>query len=661
MKSKRVRIIISMLISITVLLTPINRNIAGSDFNNIIAEILKNENVMFFFIISVAFYYMFTFYEEKIIKNYLVLAINILYAIVLATFMLYGILFRSGLFVYSKANLLLILLKEVGLCTGFFISLEFIEIKLSEYFMSNAPDKIKPDTSKFLWLKWFTIIFICWIPYLVILYPGISNSDTGNQLVEFFNHGNWIRDDYPIGWYLYHKNVFTITNQHNFLVTVLYGSNVKIGYYIFHNAAFGLFLNSLLQVILMGAVYAYALVVFRYYCMGEKNIRKWGIFFALFPIFPITTMFITKNVLYTEALLWSSLLLARAFKNKNLFKEVSWNSLFILSLIGQLLTEKFAIYVLTIFALFILIFIHKDKNYVILSIRVITIIVVFFIGQSLFFRALNISNGDPIEGESLIIQSTAFYQKKYPKDQTNYQKYVINKVFVRKNLASLYDPVDSDPIKSSGSKKVGLQPNGLYDNKVLKGFKVGYRYKTVTKDDIRNYKQVWFQLMVKHPLILVEAFMNGSYKYLDILSLPGNSVATVPNDSLNVAHPGIYIPINNRKEWIRIEYSTRLLKVRETMSSMYNMFSKLPPFMIFTNGNLLIILTLILAIILLTLKMYKEFSILLLMIVQVPVCMLSPVNGNPRYMYPFILGFAVILGIIRCFILSKTVHKRNKL
>lgn len=629
-----------------------------TNFNNVIAEALKNENIIIFSTTSIAVYYMIL-NKGKIGRDYLVTTINILYAFILATFMLYGILFRSGLVIHSKLNILLITLKAVGLCIAFFVSLEFIETKIIKHLKSNLPVNTNLDNDKLLWIKWFAIIFIFWLPYLFILYPGITNADTGNQLVEFFNHGNWIRDDYPIGWYLYHKNVFTITNQHNFLVTVLYGSNVKFGYYVFHNAALGLFLNSLLQVILMVSVYAYSLVVFRYYGMDKKYLRQCGMFFALFPMLPVITMFMTKNVLYTEALLWSMLLLAKAIKNRNLLKKISWNVLFILSLIGQLLTEKYAIYVLVIFGLFIIIFLHKDKSYLFMSAKIIGVIAIFFVGQHLFFNALNICNGDPIEGESLVIQSTALYQKRYPKDQTKYQKEAIDRVFVRKNLASLYNPIDSDPIKSSGNKKVGLQPDGRYNERVLKEFKEGYRYKTVKKADIQSYKKVWVQLMVKHPLILIEAFMNGSYQYMDILSLPGNSVATIPTDSFNVSHSGIYIPINNRKEWIRIEYSNRLIKCRETLSTIYNIFSKLPPFMVFTNGNLLIIVTLILSIILLILKIYKGFGALLLMIMQIPVCMLSPVNGNPRYMYPFILGIGVILGIVKCFFLSKKDDKKS--
>lgn len=646
------RVIVSMIISVMALISPINKSILLTDINGAIAEILKSENIIYFMAVSLALYHILI-HVNKIETSLLVRVINVVFAIILATFMNYGILFRSDLIFFSKVNLLLILVKETGLSLAFYIGLNFVESKLIKYFSVNTLSKNNRTNNYHLWLKWFLIIFICWIPYLFVLYPGISNSDTGNQLVEFFNHGNWIRDDYPIGWYLYNKHIFTITNQHNFLVTVLYGSNVKIGYLLFHNAAFGLFMNSLLQVALMIALYAYAMVVFNDYGMNKNVLKKIGLFFALFPLLPVTTMFITKNVLYTEAVLWSILLLTKAQKNKALLKKESWNILFILSIIGQLVTEKYAIYVLIIFTLFNFIFLYKNGDYLIMSFKVISVILIFVAGQSAVFKSFNISNGDPIEGESLMIQSTALYQKKYPNEQTVYQKKAINKVFVIKNLASLYNPVDSDPVKSSGNKKTGLQPDGRYSNHLLNEFKEGYRYRTVKKSDIQTYKKVWIKLMMKHPLVLLEAFMNGGYQYLDILSLPSNSAATVASDSFNVAHPGIYIPIYHRKEWIRIDYSNRFLKLRQAMSAMYNIFSKLPPFMLMINGNLLIILTIMLAITVLSLKLYKEFSMLLLLLVQIPVCMLSPVNGNQRYTYPFILSFMIILGIVQCFISSK--------
>lgn len=587
---------------------------------------------------------------------------NWIYSVVFSFVMVYGILFAQNrlwmLFSGSRSVLLLTLIKIVGIA----IVVNLLLLDIEKYFIYQYEYSIPANSKTWIhkdipWYGWLILIFICWLPYLILFYPGIANPDSLNQLGEFFGHGSWVRDDYPIGWYLLGKHPFSISNQHDFLVTLLYGSNVKLGIHLLDNAAAGFFINSLLQTILMISIYVYALATFKRLGLSNKQVNIIGIFFAIFPLNPIISMFVTKNILYTFFLVWSILLLANAINNNAYLQKKSWWVAFVISLLGQMASQKYAIYIILLVALYYLIFWFKEKNYLHISVVMISIVLCFFIGQKALFSSLDVPNGDPIEGEAVLIQSTALYQKSYPEDLTSHQKKVINRVFVRKNLAKLYDPLDSDPIKSSGAKKFGLQKNGRFDPRIVPTFKEGYRYRTVTKKDIKSYKKVWIQLMVKHPQILLEAFMNQGFKYLDILSLQGSTMTEWSPDTLNLYLPKYRLPINGGKDWIIMDYGKRSLKARKVIADTYNLLHQIPPLSILLNGNLLICIVIICALILLGLKLYKQVGVLLLLLLQVPIFMLSPVNGNQRYMYPFILSLGIVIGLMIIWI---NKHGREK-
>ena len=665
MLKKRNRIFLSMLLSIMASLNFVKGSFLYNGLNvnsvtNTITEVF-NSSIIYFFILSIAIFYLLSNVDKDEDNNLLSKLFNGLYAIILVIFCIYGEIFRSNGVPFSKLNIIIFGIKVLSCSVIAYLVIKFLEYELIQFFSRISISAKGIHTQKQItWIGYFLFIIVCWIPYLYILYPGINNPDTTNQLLEFFNHGNWVRDDYPIAWYIVGRHPFTITNQHNFFVTILYGSNVKLGWALFHNAALGLFFNVLVQALLITAVYTYALVVFNNYGMSLKNIKRFAIFFALFPMFPVTTMFLTKNVLYSGFLMLAILLVADAFNDEKLFKKFSWNFWFCISIFGQLLTQKYAIYVIIIFAMLVLIFLRTNRRYLTIITEIFLLLVIFIGGQNILFKTLNVPRGDPIEGQAIVIQSTALYQKKFPNDMNNSEKKVINKVFVRKNLAHLYNPLISDPIKSSGGKKVGLKPNGKFNSHIIKGYKEGYRYQTVTKSDIKSFKKVWKNLMLRHPDILIQAFMNNSYQYIDITSTPTNSVASIPSDSFNLAHTDIEFPLKNNKQWIRINYTNRMLKIRKFMAIIYNLFSKIPPLMLIINGNLIIMMTIIFEAILLKLKLYNKFLLFIMMIIQVPIYMLSPVNGSQRYMYPFILSVGVIIGLTVCWVSKFIMTKKGE-
>lgn len=579
---------------------------------------------------------------------------NVIYVLALSLAISFGEIESSNsvnLYLNNNWGVLVFLLKVIGVACTSYLLIVALEQKI---YSQPSYNTVQQNDIAFKWWKWFLFILICWLPYIIILYPAAMNADTINQLNEFFGHGNWVHDDYPIGWYLLQGHNNSISNQHNFFLTLFYGFNFKIGLKLFNRPSIGLFLSSFEQILSLCGVFTYSLTTFHRLNMPNTYINKFKLFFAFFPLFPITCMFLTKNIFYSICFMWSILLIVNVMYKPQAI-TYKWWLCYILSVLGQLVTEKYAIYIIILISLLILIFEWKTPKIKKLSMTMILVAIIFIGGQHLLFNKLGVPNGDPIESKSVMIQSTALYNKQYPEDISAYQKRVLNKVFVLKNLNKLYIPGFSDPIKSSGGKKIGLQSDGKFNQYLSKKWIEGYRYQSVTERDIKKYNSVWLQLMKKHPKVLFQAFMEQGYGYLDIFYRQSDSSVVAPSDSFNVSSLTGTIPVG--KKLVVVKSPVHFAKIRKIFAILFSSLVKLPPFMVLLSGTILISVTVIEWLVLLRLRLYKQSFLWLSFLMQVPIFMLSPVNGNQRYMYPFVLFSGVFFGL---FVLCMYQYKKSK-
>lgn len=623
----------------------IEQQVLGADYSNhfllILSKLLypiTQINAIPFIIIACLTAYLIRYIHRLASVNYWTKGLNILVAVVLAIYLVYGKLVKNNVYdeILSggKTAILLLIFNICGI--AFFMSLCFVALEkyVKRYLSLSSSEKKPQEEYVFNWKKEFLTILLCWIPYMIILFPATWSWDTINQLSEFFGHGHSIFDVYPIGHYLLTQDTFTITNQHNFFVTLFYGFNFKIGDVLFHNANIGLFISAFIQSVIYISVLVYSLLVFKRLGMRSRLIHafKWG--YALFPVFPILSLYLVKNIPYSMFLLWFILLLTGALNDKEIVSSRLWQIGLWLSVLLQLITEKYAIYIIILLIIIFAFSINgRLRKTILLGMIVPTCL--FVIGEGVLFSALNVSSGDPIEGKAVMIQQTALYVKKYPNDLTPYQNKVINKVFVKKNLGKLYNPELADPIKSSGAVKP----------------LIGYRYKTVTRSDMKQYNKVWLQMFKQHPLVYFEAFLNGSYGYLDANYIVANSSAENQSDLLPLSHTEFKIEVGKHKAAVGL--SNYFLGLREILSSFINVLHHVLPFSLVLNGNILVIATLLIFLLLTSLESYRTLLIIMPLFLQIPVILLSPVNGSQRYMYPFIMIFMVVLGIVLTIIRRK--------
>ena len=114
----------------------------------------------------------------------------------------------------------------------------------------------------------------------------------------------------------------------------------------------------------------------------------------------------------------------------------------------------------------------------------ITVLIYGILTNGIYYSLLNMARPSPAEALSIPFQQTARYVVCYGDEVTAGEREVIDRVLSFEGMQN-YDPVISDPIK------------GFYHGA-----------------DLGEYYKIWFQMFWKHPGCYVSAFLNKGYGYL---------------------------------------------------------------------------------------------------------------------------------------------------
>ena len=456
------------------------------------------------------------------------------------------------------------------------------------------------------------IILVCWLPYLIFIYPGILTVDAGNQIMQFF--GLDIAENTATNsTNLIDENV-KITNHHPVIHTLILGSAVKLGK-IIGNDNLGIFIYTIIQTVFLACSLAY-IINFMKKIKTNKYIRIISLIaFSLVPIFPIYAVEITKDVPFTSILIFYMIELYEILKSEEKITKRKVFLIMITSLLVCLLRNN-GIYTILLSLPFVAIVNKKNRKTILLMVLGIFIIYESFIKIAL--PTLKISNGGVQEMLSIPFQQTARYVKEYDGDVTEEEKLIIDKVLDYETLGKRYVPNRSDAVK------------GKYN-------------KDASKDDLKNYFGVWFKQFFRHPNVYVEAFLNNYYGYFCIES---NTIGYV---SGNIVENNKEI---NETGEFDYNYIESFVNQRKIINRFVRICDKIPVINWVTNIGLNTWGLLFIFMYLLYKKKYKFIIYLLPSFTILLVCIASPVNVYFRYAMPNIFAMPLILSIffdiIRC-------------
>ena len=428
----------------------------------------------------------------------------------------------------------------------------------------------------------FIIFIICWIPYIVIFYPGMMNYDSLVEINQFYGVKEW-------------------TTHHPIIPTIIYGIFMKIGQKIL-NDSFGLFINNICQIIVGGLVISYSINNIYNLTKNEKIRKILIIIFALFPIWIIHLYTEVKDVgFFIGVLLYINILMIFVDRKEKI--KLKEYILYITSMILIYFFRNNGIYLILLTIPFLFLLKNKENRNKAIIISFLVIIVCYSINLILM-KTLNISKGSIKEAMAIPLQQTARYIITY--DLNEEEKNDIEKLIEIDNFKNYYNPESIDIVKQN--------------------FK-----KDVSKEELFKYLIQWYKMFLKHPDVYISATLNSTYGYIypdRKEQKDGIAQFSIDTFSGNIMNLQLNL-FNNSHRYI--------------IESFLYMLRNLPFFgLLFSCGFynwILIICTLLL----IYYKKIQEIIPLVPLYIVMLVCIASPVNAYLRYMLPTIFSMPFII------------------
>lgn len=362
------------------------------------------------------------------------------------------------------------------------------------------------------------------------------------------------------------------------------------------NANFGYFLYCFFQACVGACTFSWCMEKLRKLGIPVKWCTIGIIFFAFTPFWGTYAQWFEKDLLYAEVATLQAVSLLEVIRTRRCgTKDAVFLAVF--SILASLLRNN-GIYAV-VPALLLLVFWLKGLERRKALIVLLTTVVLFEGITRGLYGMMGIGKPSAAEAFGVLFQQTARYVCQYGDEVTDYEREVIDSVLNYEAMAG-YDPVLTDPIK-------------VY-------------YKGVS---LSEYFKVWFQMFWKHPGCYVDAFINKGYGYL--------------------------APVQpNIEAWIQVQYPEYIqqlgiyhpfgLNPTNFLVQIWNLSMVLPLLNYLCTPGLYTWIVLILLFLLLRHRKFGAAILLVPSIVNVLVCLASPMANAIRYELPTVAAAPLLLG-----------------
>lgn len=505
-----------------------------------------------------------------------------------------------------------------------------IPIKLSHYISVSAikfaRTAIINITSTRLRLIITLFIGWLWIPVTLLAAYG---ADICSQIREYSWAWNQVTglkqpyigffsfvpaDIYPTAHYLWPSQPTYLTDQHNIVLTVIYGSVTAVSRYFTDSNDAGIVILASLQFLF--AIWCCAATAHRFLNQPWKSHTNTPVFirfavlvtFLLSPLVIFSTIALTKSPLFAFAFTWW---FGTLYELRN--KNYKWYTILelVISVCVMLIAAKYAWYILVI--QFVILLISERKRWLIWVCCLLLPTIAIHGSIALLIHNGVIISGDPIESRGLQLQQIARIAKLDPESIPKEAQKELAPIFNIDQTAETYNPQDADPVKSSG----------------MQSKKVSYRWRYVNKSDLNKFNHAWWLIVSHSPVVATDAFLAKTYGYFDITDKP-------------YVGPEYYIYTDNifNSTWIKYWMPDWRKDVYNTSSDI----SDSNEFGWLIHGNTYVIATLLIGIAELVCRRWKTFALHMPLALLVGVMMLAPANNFERHMLPvaFVFWFTAL-------------------
>lgn len=437
----------------------------------------------------------------------------------------------------------------------------------------------------------FLVLIIAWLPYLIACFPGVVQWDSFRQLLNF-------------------ENLSASDNSHPVFTTILMGVCMKCGRAL-GSDNLGVFLYILPQFGICALVFSYVIYFtkrlhspywLRYCFLG---------YFAFISLWPLYAVSLFKDTLfYIVFVCYIIFFIQILFEKKYFWQKKGKVICCILSMVLLALIRPNGIHIIVLSFPFLLWAVRKDIKIKLGVFSFASVVAVYMLFNGVIVPALGVSPGRTEEMYCIPFQQTARYVKEYGNEVTKEEKQVISEVLDYDKLAESYNPEFVDPVKS------------LY-------------VKDASNEDIINYFKVWWQQFLKHPIVYIEATLNGTYGYF----YPNKTEYREGLGSYSITEDP---QINDGK--FNINMMEALQSLREVLDNGAYVVRGIPVIgLLFSNGTYtwLVLLGIVL---ILQKNRIRNIMPFVPCIMVILFCVASPVNAYIRYMRPVMAASPLLVA-----------------
>lgn len=548
-------------------------------------------------ILLVLFYYLYKTKRKR--SNKVINALSVIFSI----FMIFG----NSYMEYGNSSLVFgniwVFIIAVLMAIGYFFLFQLCLCYIFEYLDKQ---KIKDSASKLMsffkkhpFIVSLIVMLICWLPYIISFYPIILSPDPSYQIKQFFG----IRTKYADYAILLDENV-VLTNHHPVMHTLLIGSCLKLGTLI-GNDNLGLFLYSIIQIAILSCTLACTI---KYMVKDMKLSNKVGMIFlliySLVPMFPLYSMSGVKDVIFGSFVILYVIMLHKIISNNGEGFKVQHFIMMIVLMLLVILFRNNGLYVIVLSFPFLILAVKKYwKKYLIIFLITIGLSTCY---SKVILPAFKITSGSIREMLSIPFQQTARYAKYQSEDLTEEEIAIIDKVLGYDDLAERYDPEISDPVKNKYNKYT-------------------------TSDELKEYFEVWFKGLLKHPGTYINATVENVYGYF------------YPEKT----NWYVYYKYDTRITQDGFDYHYNSLSgLRSVLSGFAVAFPEIPIIGLLSNIGFSTWIVFILVAYVIYKKEYRKIVLYLPALITILVCIASPVNTYFRYALPYIFGLPLMIAFV---------------
>ena len=549
--------------------------------------------------------------------------------------------------------------------------------------LASAPGSWVSRTGRFLarvcvratdrWWKIALILLIGWLWVPTTLLSAFG-ADIRSQAREFsWAWNQWTgldqpyigffsfvpMDIYPTAHYMWPANPTYLTDQHNIVLTVFYGAFAAVSRYFTDSNDAGIVALAALQWLF--AAFCCAATANRFFNLPWRrlgvgtfdfshperhdcwNMRDFThpeagvvarpsrlragaktrfvilLFFMVCPLAVFATISLTKSPLFAFAFVWwfgvwyelhmTHIKALPTINGKPMkLRKRSLAALFMSSCV-MLISAKYAWYIILFAALLAIINDRKRWKTYVVALMLPTVLI--HGGLVYLVNSGAVIGGDPIESRGIQLQQIARVAKYNPQGIPEDAAKKLAPVFNLDQMAESYFQQDADPVKSSG----------------IQSKKVSYKWRTVTKDDMKDFNDAWWQIVKANPQIALDALFAECFGYFNVTDLPYVSMDYYVNND--------YVQSDN--EWIHL-YNHQW---RNQVAGFAKKWGQIPVLGWVTHGNLYVTLTLLIGAAEVVLRRWRSLSWHLPLLLLMGVMITAPANNFERHMLPiaFVFGF----------------------